>query len=298
MMDRGDASQLIRLPNTLIGGGTVFVGGLLGGAEVTTDWVTVSLHSLSVIAFMGCWNIFNDIMDIDVDRNNRPDRPLPSGRVSIDEARSFATGLLTLSVIGLLGAAGWVSINEMDLAAWLPSLPIWFAALLLMVHYEFEGGNSLRLKHKGLPGNIAVSLLVGIVIIFGAASVGGLSNPLVWMVGLTAFCINSAREIIKDVEDMEGDVGRETLSMQIGPNKARTIAWIMTLLGFASLFLPFGIDVLPSGMLLLLTPAILAILAAKPRIHQGDDHGAQRMLRLAILLGMIGFAVAAIIENG
>ena len=65
-----------------------------------------------------------------------------------------------------------------------------------------------------------------------------------------------------------------------------------------SLFLPFGIDVLPSGMLLLLTPAILAILAAKPRIHQGDDHGAQRMLRLAILLGMIGFAVAAIIENG
>ena len=208
MMDRGDASQLMRLPNTLIGGGTVFVGGLLGGAEVTTDWVTVSLHSLSVIAFMGCWNIFNDIMDIDVDRNNRPDRPLPSGRVSIDEARSFATGLLTLSVIGLLGAAGWVSYNEMDLAAWLPSLPIWFAALLLMVHYEFEGGNSLRLKHKGLPGNIAVSLLVGIVIIFGAASVGGLSNPLVWMVGLTAFCINSAREIIKDVEDMEGDIGR------------------------------------------------------------------------------------------
>ena len=53
-----------------------------------------------------------------------------------------------------------------------------------------------------------MSLLVGIVIIFGAASVGGLSNPLVWMVGLTAFCINSAREIIKDVEDMEGDIGR------------------------------------------------------------------------------------------
>ena len=117
------------------------------------------------------------------------------------------------------------------------------------------------------------------------------------MVGLTAFCINSAREIIKDVEDMEGDIGRETLSMQIGPNRARTIAWLMTLLGFASLFLPFGIEVLPSGMLLLLTPSILAIIAAKPRIHQGDDHGAQRMLRIAILLGMVGFAVAALLQN-
>ena len=40
----------------------------------------VSFFGLSVVFFMFSWNAYNDITDIETDRVNRPDRPLPSGK--------------------------------------------------------------------------------------------------------------------------------------------------------------------------------------------------------------------------
>ncbi len=296
-MEAGSVLKLIRLPNVLIGLFTVPLGGLLGGAETFDHWIVVSFHAICVAGFMASWNVYNDLMDIEGDQINHPNRPLASGDISVHFARSIAMLSLTISIVGLLGAAAWVSSSGGDLSTWLPSLPIWFLALLLMIHYEFEGEHSLRLKHKGLPGNLAVSILVGIVIVFGAAAVGNATNPLVWCVGLSAFSINSAREIIKDVEDLEGDLDRETLSKRIGSDQARMVAWIMTLFGFALLFVPFGIELLPSGLLIAMVPSILTLLAAKPHIYSGNDHTAQRMLRLALMLGLVGFGIASIINN-
>lgn len=297
MMGASSILKLIRLPNVLIGFFTVPLGGLLGGASTIDHWIVVGLHAISVGGFMAAWNVYNDLMDIEGDKINHPNRPLASGAVSIERARKIAMFSLVTSIIGLLGAAGWVSISGGDLSAWLPSLPIWFLALLLMIHYEFEGEHSLRLKHKGLPGNLAVSLLVGIVIVFGAAAVGNTTNPLILCVGISAFSINSAREIIKDVEDVEGDVDRETLSKRIGSDQARMVAWLMTLIGFALLFVPFGLELLPPGLLIIMVPSILTLIAAKPHIHKGNDHSAQRMLRFALLLGLIGFAIASVIND-
>ncbi len=297
MMGATSILKLIRLPNVLIGFFTVLLGGLLGGASTADHWVVVGLHAISVGGFMAAWNVYNDLMDVEGDKINHPMRPLASGDVSIKSARKIAMVSLVTSIIGLLSAAGWVSISGRDLSAWLPSLPIWFLALLLMIHYEFEGEHSLRLKHKGLPGNLAVSLLVGIVIVFGAAAVGNATNPLIWCVGLSAFGINSAREIIKDVEDVEGDLDRETLSKRIGSDRARMVAWLMTLFGFALLFVPFGLELLPAGLLITMVPSILTLISAKPHIHKGNDHTAQRMLRVALLLGMIGFGTASLIND-
>ena len=296
-MGASSTLKLIRVPNVLIGFFTVPLGGLLGGASTVDNWIVVGLHAISVGAFMAAWNVYNDLMDIEGDRINHPNRPLASGDISVERARKIAMFSLVTSIIGLLGAAGWVSISGGDLSSWLPSLPIWFLALLLMIHYEFEGSHSLRLKHKGLPGNLAVSLLVGIVIVFGAAAVGNATNPLIWCVGLSAFSINSAREIIKDVEDLDGDLDRETLSKRIGSDQARMVAWLMSLIGFSLIFVPFGLELLPTGLLITMVPSILTLIGAKPHIHKGNDHSAQRMLRLALLLGLIGFGSASIIND-
>jgi len=296
-MDTSSLMKLVRLPNVLIGFFAVLLGGLLAGASSTDHWIVVIFHSVSVAGFMSSWNVYNDLMDVEGDQINHPDRPLVSGGTSHSTARIIAMISLVISIFCLLAAAGWVSYSGGNVSAWLPSLPIWFLALILMIHYEFEGEHSLRLKHKGLPGNLAVSLLVGIVIVFGAAAVGGATNPLVWCVGLSAFSINSAREIIKDVEDMDGDINRETLSMKIGSNQARIVAWLMALIGFALLFLPFGLGLLPSGLLVTMVPSILTLVAAKPHFHSGNDHSAQRMLRLSIVLGLIGFGIASVLTD-
>ena len=277
---------------------TVPVGAVVVGATADlTSVLLVILHAACVWMFMGAWNVFNDVMDIDGDRINHPDRPIASGEISIDEARALGKNLLFGSIMALLTAASVAAARTGEIVYWLPSLPIWFAAFGLMFHYEFEGDSSLRLKHKGLPGNLAVSLLVGLVIVFGAAAVGGAGDPRVWSVGLSAFAVNSAREVIKDVEDMAGDADRDTLSKRIGPERARTIAWVLTLIGLASMFMPFVLRLFNPDLMLCMVPAVFALFAAKPRLYRGEDYAAQRGLRMAMILGLAGFLTTALLER-
>ena len=88
-------------------------------------------------------------------------------------------------------------------------------AIFLLTNYESSSNYSLKLKEKGLPGNIAISLSVGMVILFGAAGVFDLTHPRVISLFFIGFSYNLAREIVKDIEDMGGDEGRNTLAMRI-----------------------------------------------------------------------------------
>ncbi len=277
---------------------TVPIGAVVVGVPFDASLtVLVVLHAICVWLFMAAWNVFNDVMDVEVDRTNHPDRPLASGAIPLEGARRLGKRLLFASILSLLTAAAVAALWSGEITDWLPSLPIWFFAFGLMFHYESEGESSLSLKHKGLPGNLAVSLLVGLVIVFGAAAVGAAADARVLLVGLSAFAVNSAREVIKDIEDMAGDAGRVTLSHRIGPEKARFIAWIMTLVGLAAMFLPFGLGMFEANLSYCMIPAVVALVATKPRLYRGDDHAAQRSLRLTMVLGLVGFLAAAILQR-
>ena len=154
---------------------------------------------------------------------------------------------------------------------------------------------SFMLKHKGLPGNLAISLLVGIVIVFGAAAVNGISTPLVWIVATVAMLVNAAREIVKDIEDEEGDANRTTLPKKIGPERARAIAQLLVIGSLLPLVAPYARGLLPMQLIVAQIPAILLLISIKPRLYRGEDYVAQRNLRLAMLLGLSGFLVSVLI---
>ncbi len=182
-----------------------------------------------------------------------------------------------------------------NLNGWLPSIGIWFLAFLLMFHYEMVVPASFMLKHKGLLGNLAISLLIGIVIVFGAAAVNGISSPLVWIVALVAMLVNAAREIVKDIEDEEGDVDRETLPKVVGAERARAIAQLLIIASFIPIVAPYAREMLPMEFLLLQCPAMLTLISVKPKLYRGEDYAAQRSLRLAMLLGLSGFLASVLI---
>ena len=290
------AWRLMRGVNTLVGASTVYVGALMVSTDLSNaQWGIVSLHALCVASFMGAWNAFNDIFDAETDAINHPDRPLPSGDLTEYQAKAIARFCFLLSIVSLLAAMFATSRWTDDLEAWLPSIGIWFLAFLLMFHYEMVVPESFGLKHKGLPGNLAVSLLVGVVIVFGAAAIGGVLTPLAWMVAAVATLVNAAREIIKDIEDEEGDADRETLTKRVGPEAARALAQVLILLAFLPLVAPYARGWLPLGMLLCQAPAMLALISVKPRLYRGEDHAAQRTLRLAMMLGLAGFLASVLL---
>ena len=108
------------------------------------------LHCLSVMTFMFSWNALNDYMDIEIDRINRPDRPLPSEEISEVAARRGILSTAILSASFLIVAAYISHSGEIGLEGWLPSLAIWMIALVLLFNYESSSKLSFRMKDLSL----------------------------------------------------------------------------------------------------------------------------------------------------
>jgi geranylgeranylglycerol-phosphate geranylgeranyltransferase len=288
--------HLVRGGNILVGTSTVYVGALMVRTDFSqVDCLLITLHALCVATFMAAWNAFNDVQDAAIDAINHPNRPIPSGQISEVRAKAVGRAMFLLSILFLLSAM-WVAAMISDyLVSWLPSVAIWFIAFLLMFHYEMVIPESFMLKHKGLIGNMAVSILVGIVIVFGAAAIGGWKNPLAWLVGAVAMLVNAAREIIKDIEDEDGDSDRNTLTKKIGPEASRGMAQILILLSLLPLVAPYARGLLYPGLLITQMPAMMVLISVKPKLYRGEDHSAQRTLRVGMILGLLGFLASVII---
>jgi geranylgeranylglycerol-phosphate geranylgeranyltransferase len=195
-------------------------------------------------------------------------------------------------MLGIIVVNAERSIGHLE---WLDSVAIWAVALFLMSAYEFDGiPFKPCLKKSGLWGNLAVSGLIAVVIVFGAAAVGHGTDLLPWSVAICAMMMSTAREIIKDVEDMEGDSERNTLPMKIGPEKARAISWVCSLLALISMAMPFALDLLPTAFIGFLAPSMFYLLMVKAPIVKGEDTKASKYLKRALLFGILGFTASGI----
>ena len=261
----------------------------LGGLPEGKLASITALQAISVWAFMCSWNALNDYLDLEIDRVNRPDRPLPSGAISEPSAKRGIALMMATSLLSIAGALGIARGLEGGAEEWYPTVVIWAGALFLLTNYESSGPYSLRLKDRGLPGNVAISLSVGMLVLFGAAGVFEPFNLRAWSMFVVGVLYTLAREIVKDIEDMEGDKGRSTYAMRVGPEKARTVAWVILLLTLASLLMPFGIGVFPELHLLGVIPAVMLLLMVKGRLMASEDHAAQQLIKKSMYLALAAF---------
>jgi geranylgeranylglycerol-phosphate geranylgeranyltransferase len=188
--------EIARIPNCFMMGLAVLVGEFMtfGPAMPAYSAVIGFLVGFTLVA--GSMAV-NDILDADIDQINTPSRPIPSGRVSKNEAAAFAA--ITLGA-GLLLASALSAAN----------LLIAILAVTLMLYYNRFG------KKTGLPGNAAVSATLAIPFIFGGA-VGG-TNVILYVFALIAFLAGMGREVIKGMADIVGDSERgvKTLAVSKG----------------------------------------------------------------------------------
>jgi geranylgeranylglycerol-phosphate geranylgeranyltransferase len=238
-------------------------------------WIAAPSAAFLVAAY---GNVLNDRRDAAIDRSAHPDRPLPSGRVSPDEA-------VAMSV--LLAVAG---VGAADLAG-LPALALAIGSLLLLHVYESS------LKARGLPGNLLVAYLVASTVLFGAAATGQppAAWGMAWPVAAMAFLANAGRELLKDLEDAGADAGhRWTFPMRRGAVATRMLAFGLVAVAVALSLRPIlarppgwsaaGLAGLAPADMLLLAGGVLA------RFHLGY---AQRLLKAGMALALVAFAVAA-----
>ena len=89
-------------------------------------------------------------------------------------------------------------------------------------------------------GNLLVGGLTGLAFLYGGAAVGNIDRALI--PALFAFLINVGREVIKDMEDIEGDAQHHAMTFPIryGMKSAAVVATAFLLTVVASTFVPFA----------------------------------------------------------
>ena len=280
--------ELMRMKNILLASIATPVGALLalGDFSSITEYPEVILATTSVLFFMGAGNAMNDLRDIEIDRIAHPNRPLAREALSEKEAKRLTISLALLS-IGSLVACCLMMDNERKY-----TLSIYGVVALLMLSYD----SLLELKNKGLVGNVSISLLVAAVTLYGASSVGEVTNPLIWYVSGVVFFVNLAREIVKDCQDLDADSeSRVTLPMKIGLENSRMVAYVMTLFGLVMLYIPYWQGPFEFGQLLFQAPAMLVLITLNGPMWKGDDYVAATRLRIAMLLGLLGFILTLVV---
>jgi len=180
--------DMMRPINCLMGVVAVFIGALLvAGQGISGFYAPLGYALFAVFVITGGGNVLNDYVDVEADKVNRPRRAIPSGKVSKRSALAFSVILFLLGIV----SAGFIN--------WICFFIAVFNSFVLILY-------SFLLQHKLLMGNLAIGYLVGSTFLFGGASVGNVSLlaiPAILMV--LAMLATIAREIVKDLEDMEGD---------------------------------------------------------------------------------------------
>lgn len=187
------AFLLITRPlNVLIGFFSIFMGAFITGT--ISPIFNVFWASLSGGLIAGAANAINDYFDVEIDRINKPYRPIPSGKLSRQEVFIFS---MLLFILGILTSS---------FVNWMVFVIALCSSILLFLY-------SAYLKRTVLWGNLCVSLVTALAFIYGGAAVDRFQAALI--PALFSFLFHFGREIIKDIQDMTGDAADQAITFPI-----------------------------------------------------------------------------------
>ena len=258
-------------------------------ASVFIVYYMVDIDNLKLIispciilaCYMAAGNILNDLIDIESDKINKPNRPLINNSIN--------TYLLIIIIIILFFIGAWFAMN-IDVYAMRIAL---FFALPGIISYE------LIFKRIPLIGNILISSLVGIVFVFTELALSH-SASITWKVTLLAFSLNLIREIIKDIEDIQGDLQLNYRSLPIVAGLPTTILVVrfisiafivISMLPIFTLY--YSWYYIPLIIFLIHTPLLYITIGLRDDITPKECAKYSKVLKLMIINGIVIILLSA-----
>lgn len=265
-------------------------------------WWVLTLLIVSVVGIAAGGYVINDYFDVKIDRINRPDNLVVTRIISRDTAMHLFYGLTAVGVI-----AGTV------VAWWAHSWTLLFTYVVIPGLLWFY---SASYKRMFLIGNLVVAFASAIVPLLVAIANADYLHHLyqnalayspivgelyVWTGGFAAFAflLTWVREIVKDIEDIEGDREMEcrTLPIVWGDKVAKIIATIL-LVVIATLIvyilfavLPFSHEwkSLPTRYVVfgLVVPILCSIVLLWAANNRTEYHRVQTIIKFAMFMGML-----------
>ncbi len=271
--------ELVRPHNCVLAGIAGLVGMIVAVASRDIPRPQAVFAFAVAVLICGGGNAVNDYCDRKIDAINRPERPIPSGRLKASHALVIGRSLFMMGVL-----------LAIPLGA--PCITLAILNSMILAFYAAE------LKRLGLVGNLTVGYLVGSTFLFGGLAVKKLQavSILAAMAALTTV----GRELIKDVEDMRGDrkIGLKTFPLRHGPRATAALAIVFIAAAIALSPLPYLLKLFGEVYLALVMISALIFIWAAAIVAGSQKPKAAGRASLACKVGMgiglIAFLAGAI----
>lgn len=248
--------------------------------------IPIILAMIAVFFETAAGNVINDYFDYNIDLVNKPERPIPSGRISLENGKKYAYFLFLCGTIcGFL--ISYLTNN------WIPFIIVLLADIILYLY-------AYKLKTTPLIGNLAVGFMTGFGFVFGGFTI---NNPNIIMtsifLGFFAFVMTTAREIVKDIEDVEGDKkdGARTLPILIGKKIPSALAVILIIIDCILCPLLYYYHIFGVLYLVIIAVAAILFIYAAILISKSQDeitaHKSSKYLKIGMLIAFLSFALGS-----
>jgi 4-hydroxybenzoate polyprenyltransferase len=279
--------------------------------------LTVVLGSLCASFMNAASNAINQIYDLEIDRINKPNRPLVTGALSLREAWGFTWIFYALALIPtwLVVPHPFETLHE-KLAAPLQYHQCFFIYLAgLLATFIYSAPQLGRTKIRGMAANLTIAIPRGILLkVAGWAMVATVWYAEPWYIGTIFGLYLIGAASTKDFADIKGDAvgGCRTLPIIYGVRKA---AWIISpFFIFPWLLVPLGAFLPdpqnPEHAILTGNPRLLTalgilltlwgcytvylLLRDPDSLAETENHPSWKHMYLILMAGQIGFALAYI----
>jgi geranylgeranylglycerol-phosphate geranylgeranyltransferase len=239
----------------------VFLSLLLPLYFASNDLLFSLKNSLPVLTICMCGFVINDLSDIEKDRENHPNRPLPSQTINELGASIIYFTLLAFSLI--------------TIKLYVSPAHVYLYVLLLvaLINYNYV------VAYVPAAKNIYVAT-VGLIPIFILASLVDSGSILV-RIAPSLFLFLLGREMLMDVEDSKGDLN--TLANLVGAKTAENVAFLLKSLGSVGLCLAItGTTDAALVVLLVLFDGLFAWAWKRGRYRRTTIH----LMKLQLLVGI------------
>ncbi|WGD34921.1 geranylgeranylglycerol-phosphate geranylgeranyltransferase [Olleya sp. YS] len=276
--------------NMLIDGQQVFV-------STTLTHFQFVLLILSTLCIAAGGYIINDIFDVEADKINKPKQQIIGQHITTEQGYNY---YMALTVIGVV--LGFYLSHIVGVSSFFAIFVI--IAALLYIYSSF-------LQHMLLVGNIIISMLVGLsLMIVGVFELFPAITPqnqfiqssmleVLFDYAVFAFLISLIREIVKDIQDVDGDYKAQlkTLPIVLGKDRAAKIAFgitvisILVLVYYLASFLFMQKIVVIYFIVTVVGPLIYIAIKLFTAEHKKDFKTISNLLKLVMLFGMLSMII-------
>lgn len=211
--------------------------------------IDIIVASLMASLLNGASNILNQIYDIEIDKINKPNRVLPTGRMTVSEAKILSFILYSISVPVTL------TIN-------IECFFLYLTAAIATILYSMP---PFRFKRNGWLANFTIAIPRGVLLkVAGWSITKSIFSIEAWLIGIIFGLFLFGATNTKDFADIKGDRenGCKTLPIMYGKDKTVKIIYPFFTIPFLILIIFSVLNVLTGNKTLLILIGIVCLVWA------------------------------------